>query len=289
MASSVDVVLPMIDDPALFGRIATAHVLNDLYAVGASPGFGLNILGLPKEAPDTLVDKQVSEMMAASEEALEAEGATLCGGHTLESDFLFFGLSASGIVPAERTVGLDQAEVGDQLILTKPLGTSVATKAWKMTDLRPDAFPDVLAGLLGSNGPASRAILTCEHAGCTDISGFGFFGHLHNLVTASGVAASIETRRLPVYASTREYATHDSGTRLYSANAEFAAQSVHGLTDLDPIDRMIFCDSQISGGLLISVAKTDLENLISQIESEGGECHMIGRVVAGDAGNVVLN
>ncbi len=291
LASSVDVVLPMVDDPALFGRIVTAHVLSDLYAVGASPLFGLNVLGLPGTAVGGInseVDERIREMLSAANEALEDEGATCAGGHTISFDVLFFGMAVTGEVSKKGGIGHGNAQAGDCLVLTKPLGVSVATKAWKMTDLPPEAFPDVLEGMLCSNRTASKAMLTLDRCACTDISGFGLLGHLHNLLVASGVAATVNVDSIPVYATARDRITADSATRILDPNLAFVDPFVSNLAQLDEADRLLLADAQISGGLLVAVARSDVAGYLAALREGGGEGWIIGDVIEGGAGTVTL-
>jgi selenide,water dikinase len=291
LAGSVDIVLPMIDDPALFGRIAALHSLSDLYAVGAFPLFALNVLGLPGfDSPSGpgQDDPRIAEMLEAADAAVATEGAVSVGGHTIGSESLFFGLSVTGRIEQPGNIGIDRAKVGDRLVLTKPLGTSVATKAWKTEALGPDAFGDVVTGMLRSNRAASVALRGRGRIGCTDISGFGFLGHLYNLLVAGHVAADIEVAAVPVYESVRAFVGPGSATRIFEPNVEFVAGSAN-LDWLSLDNRILFCDAQISGGLLAAMPAVRADEYIAALAEMGEQGWLVGEIVEGAPGAITLS
>lgn len=283
-ASSVDVVLPMIDDSALFGRIVTNHVLSDLYAVGVEPTFALNILGMPdgvlgaEGLPVEEIDRQVQEMLISADEALREAGAVSVGGHTLAVDVLFFGMAATGIARDARTVGLHTALPGDRIVLTKPLGTSVTTKAWKMGATKLDDADDVLAGMLRSNRAASEAMLGLERCACTDVSGFGLLGHLRNILEASSVSATIHLAELPIYPSAQACVAEDSPTRIFHSNKADIESHLVTATPLLPGLELFLLDAQVSGGLLLAMPAEDVERYCEALHARGEQAWEIGEI-----------
>lgn len=301
-ASSVDVVLPMIDDPELFGRIVAIHVLSDLYAVGARPVFALNVLGIPERyhhpshspPPEIdsgergLIDAEVQLMLVAAMGEIEAAGAKVVGGHTLKFDVLVYGLAATGLVAGEREISVAGAEAGDLLVLTKPIGTSVATKSWKATECGTSEFSDVVAGMLRSNRNASEAMASLSRCACTDVTGFGFLGHLQNMLGASKVSAALEVADMPVYASSKEKVTEDLGTKIFEPNRDYVAPHVRNLELLDEREKLLWMDAQISGGLLISMPADEVDAYRRVLDEAGEECWVVGEVTGGEAGTVTL-
>jgi selenium donor protein len=293
-ASSIDVVLPMIDDSALFGRIVANHVLSDLYATAVVPVFAVNILGVPDGLfgadgrSEEEIDSEIREMLNAAEQTMSDVGATLLGGHTLAFDVLFFGMAATGVAANGRTIASNAARPGDSLILTKPIGTSVATKAWKVSAAGPQDFGDVLAGMLRSNQVASEAMLDLERCSCTDVTGFGLFGHLHNMLEGSGVSAVVHASAVPVYPSARAEVGEESATRIFAANLEFTSQYVRNLDFLSGSEQLLMIDAQVSGGLLVAAAPSEAGAYLAALRKQGEEGWIVGEITAGNPGEIVL-
>lgn len=288
LASTVDVVLPMIDDPGVFGEIVVAHVLSDLYAIGAQPLFAMNILGVPPDSP--AADGPVREMLESAASRLRAAGAQLLGGHSIESDELFYGMAAIGRAPAHPRSQAG-ARPGDQLVITKPLGTSVATMAWRAHVGRGHEFRDVAEGMRALNRTASAVLSEIGATACTDVTGFGFAGHLHNLLRASGVAAIVGMGRLPRYASTVSAASSAEGTRLLDSNEDYVLASVEwqGTTTPDRDARLYVFDAQVSGGLLATVPEQRVADLQALAEANGQAMWVVGQIEPGPAGQVVFS
>jgi selenide, water dikinase len=287
MASSVDIVLPMIDDPALFGRIVVAHVLSDLYACGAEPLFGLNILALPPGNPGG--DDAIREMLVEAAAALRDSGAVLLGGHSIENDQLMFGLAAAG-----RTVGAglspSGARCGDALVLTKPLGTSIASMLWQARGYQVATFQDVVDGMTATNAKAARLLRRARARACTDVTGYGFLGHLHNMLVASGVAARVNAGDLPRYASTVPVAGElAGGTRLLDFNEDFVMGDVRWTNaHNDPTTRAYLYDAQVSGGLLAAVPSERLNDLAAEAAVLDLPYWVVGEIREGPAGEIEL-
>lgn len=304
-ASSVDVVLPMIDDPVLFGQIVVAHVLSDLYAVGSTPVFALNILAVPKRPerdsegggwpseeqeahPIEEIDANVKEMLCAADAVLEEIGVARVGGHTLMLEALAFGLAATGVMPEGRAISNDAAKPGDVLVLTKPVGTSIATKCWKGNSAIRERFADVVDGMLQSNRDASEAMLRLDRCACTDITGFGLLGHLHNMLSASRVSAIVQTAEVPVYESVASSIKPEHSTRIFKSNLAFVEEHVDDLTALSDIERLLLVDAQISGGLLLSIPPDQLDFYLQELSERGGAGVVIGQVTGGEPGRISL-
>ena len=296
VASSVDVVLPMIDDAASFGRIVVNHVLSDLYAVGATPVFALSILGVPKpddtvvdeEAFNQEIDAEVQRMLVAADEALRHADVLSAGGHTLMDHVLFFGMAATGTVPDGQAISNSTATAGDVLVLTKPIGTSVATKLWKSKPESKDEFGDVVEAMLRSNRVPSEAMRTLSRCACTDITGFGLCGHLHNMLRASGASALLRVADIPVFPSvaSHRYPRTDTSTRLLEENEKFFKGHLRGY---DPdADLSLLLDAQVSGGLLIAMPPDEVDRFQAELRLHGEESWVVGEVTAGTAGAITL-
>jgi selenide,water dikinase len=295
VASSVDVVLPMIDDPALFGRIVVNHVLSDLYAVGATPVFALSILGVPQaedeadeDAFNREIDADVQRMLVAADEALREAEVASAGGHTLMDHALFFGMAATGSFANGSAISNASAAVGDVLLLTKPIGTSVATKLWKIEPDAKDEFGDVVEAMLRSNRTASLAMRSLQRCACTDVTGFGLCGHLHNMLLASGKAAVLRSDEIPIFESVgaHRFSHADTDTRLLEPNREYLSDHLH--VESSSADLSLFLDAQVSGGLLISMPASDVDHFQAEMGGHDEETWVVGEITPGEAGSITL-
>ena len=184
VAASVDFFTPVVDDGATFGRIAATNALSDLHAMGATPTFALAVAAFPKEADQALL----ADILRGGAEAAAAEGCPVLGGHTVDDPEPKYGLAVVGTVHPDRVMTNAAGRPGDVLVLTKPLGVGVAVAAHRAGAAPPGLHEAALAAMLTSNGPAAQAALEVGVRCATDVTGFGLFGHLRELVAASGWA-----------------------------------------------------------------------------------------------------
>jgi selenide, water dikinase len=287
-AATVDVVLPMIDDPALFGKIVVAHVLSDIYAAGAEPLFAMNILGLPGDGPSD--DAPIREMLASAADMISSCGAVLLGGHSIENRELLFGLSAAGRV-VDRPLSPRGANAGDVIVVTKPLGTGIATILWKDEKARIEDFRDVVDGMTSTNARAARLLSVAGATSCTDVTGYGLMGHLHNMLRASGRGAQIDVSSLPTYPSTERWVDDGvRGTRLLEANEDFVLGVIE-MQDGEEIShrqRLLLFDAQVSGGLLATVPAANMDRLNIVAEELGQPYWSVGEVAVQNEGRIRL-
>lgn len=284
MAATLDIVLPMIDSPSIFGEIVVAHVLSDLYAVGARPVAALNILGVPDGLPVT--DDAVKAMLTAGANVLSTAGAVLLGGHSIENDQLLYGLSAIGQLD-RRAISHAGATVGDHIVISKPLGTSIATTSWKRDVAALTEFEDVVAGMRRLNAKAGELLGDAAASACTDVTGFGFAGHLHNLLRASGCSGVIDLSALPLYPSTTQRSSGAEGTRLLDVNEDFVLGYVAGADNISACGmRQFVFDAQVSGGLIATVPDATVHDLLERAGESAQEMWRVGRIVDGRPGAI---
>jgi selenide, water dikinase len=286
LVSNVDIILPMVISPSDFGKIAVAHVLSDIYTSGAAPLFALNILGIHKEINS---DKsEIIEMLNSASEQLNASNIALVGGHTIsEQDDLYYGLAAVGIVDKDKLVTNDGANKGDALVLTKPLGTSIASINWKDNLEIPDNFQDVLFGMKQLNDVASKEMSNYGATACTDITGFGFLGHTHNLLKASEVSAVIYSNKIPIYESVKPFINHTHPTKIWGSNFDYVSKYVEFKgVNFSPLLESILYDAQVSGGLLISLPPSKADSFVNSLQNKGINAVIIGEVTEGNSGHI---
>jgi selenide,water dikinase len=290
LISNVDIVLPMVPEPADFGEIVVAHVLSDIYTSGAKPLFGLNILGVQQNINLSSNGNDIKSMLAGAAQKLKSAGARLVGGHSIgnQSD-LYYGLAAFGVIKKDSLITNRGAKTGDALVLTKPLGTSIASKLWKRDHHRKDEFQDVLEGMKQLNDIAAEEMLQCEAHACTDITGFGLLGHTHNLLRASGVACVINVERLPIYDSVQDFGGAECETMIFDKNKDYVGEYIDDTNaDLNPLIQDVIYDAQVSGGLLVSLSADKADEYVGRLSKRGITASIIGKVVEGEMGHIRL-
>jgi len=284
LVQSIDFFTPVVDDPRVFGRIAAANALSDVYAMGGKPLTVLNLVGFPR----CLAREVLVEILQGSAEKVAEAGAVVVGGHTIDDDEPKFGLAVTGLVDPEKMLSTAGARPGDVLILTKPLGTGLLTTALKGEVLTEAQIPDAIAGMSQLNNLAAAAMLEVGVNACTDITGFGLLGHAVELAVASAVGVVLGVAQLPVYPGAFEMAqiglvpegSYNNRSH-YLPLVEQADQ-----VDVDHLD--LLADPQTSGGLLIAVAPDRAEALKSALLRVGAGAWSVGRVTADHPGRVAI-
>jgi len=283
LVSTVDFFTPIVDDPSAWGAIAAANALSDIYAMGATPLFGLNLLGWPREQLPFEVLAKVLE--GAADVARKAKCLVL-GGHSIDSVEPTFGMAVVGEVHPDRMLTNAGACAGDRLVLTKPLGTGILATALKRDALLETGMTEAVRSMTTLNDGAARAALRVGVSAATDVTGFGLLGHLTNILEASKVAAEIAFDSVPILPHTRNLASRGvipGGTQRNLA----AADRVEWASELTLSDRYLCVDAQTSGGLLLVVPpEHEAALLAALIEEKTPAAAVIGRIVAGSPGTI---
>lgn len=286
IVATVDFFTPIVDDAYDFGRIAAANALSDVYAMGATPLFALNLVGWPREA---LPLDLLGEVLRGGNDVAAAAGVFVLGGHSIDDPEPKYGMVAIGEVHPDRIVTNAGARPGDVLVLTKPLGTGILTTALKRDLLDDRGLAPAVTSMTTLNAGAARAMLAVGVHAATDVTGFGLLGHLHNLLRASGVAASIDLAALPVLDGARELAARGAvagGTRRNLQSAGAFTTFGAGVAE---VDRVLVADAQTSGGLLMAVAPQRADRLLAALRSENTPAAIaVGTVVAGEPGRITV-
>ena len=284
--SSIDVVLPMTLAAHDFGKITVLHVLSDLYASGGLPKFALCLLGLPT-GMSAAAPEAVSALTGAIEQ-LSTEGAVLIGGHTMtdQADF-YMGFAAFGGLINGGGFRRRQSRIGDRLIMTKALGTSVAVGRWKFDDATEADHDDVLQGMLQSNRAAAELLSGLPVSSCTDITGYGFLGHLYNIMYASEISCRVFASKVPIYESVRAISAPTLSAQAMH-NIEYALPHLKIKAAMGPLREALFFDSQVSGGLLISVPADLADATVNGLAERGVPASVVGDVCAGPPGGIMI-
>ena len=282
LVATADFFTPIVDDPYDFGRIAAANSLSDVYAMGARPLFGLNLLGFPRRL---LGEGIVEEVMRGGSDVALAAGAPIVGGHSIDDAEPKYGLVAVGEVHPDRLVTNDGAEPGDLLVLTKPLGSGIVATAIKRGEAPATVVKDAVATMSALNGHAAKAMGASGVRSATDVTGFGLLGHLRAMLRASAASATVSASAVPVIDGVRELAVAGHVPGGTKRNATDLAGDVEFAPDVDATTRELLCDAQTSGGMLICVPPPKLDSLISALSEHappGTTVAVIGRVEDGN-------
>lgn len=282
IAVSIDVITPLVDDPETFGRIAAANALSDLYAMGATGLVSLSFLAVPKNF-DLSIATAIARGGALT--ALDA-GAPVLGGHTVESQDLMFGLAVVGELPPNITIRNMGLRPGDQLLLSKPLGTGTLTTALKEEKLTADDISEATAGMMQLNAAAVPLLRAYRGhiSAVTDITGFGLIGHAAEMARGSGVAMALHGDKTPAYAGARQTLAQGVVTRGNARNLRYASSlgPVENRGELEKIDPLLL-DPQTSGGLLIGVAADRADALRNELIASGfSRTALVGEVSPGE-------
>jgi selenide, water dikinase len=284
LVATVDIFTPVVDDPRDFGRIAAANALSDVYAMGARPLFALSIIGFPvKRLP---LEVMATILRGGAEVCTEA-GIAVVGGHSIDDAEPKYGLSVVGVVDPARVVRNSTARPGDQLVLTKPVGTGVVSQAIKAGKVDAAAIAAAVASMVALNREACAAMVEVGVHAATDVTGFGLLGHLHEMVHGSGVAARVRAGAVPQLPGARAAAEGGLVPGGSRRNAEYFGRWVTFGDGVDAVARTLLYDAQTSGGLLIAVAPERLDALRAALRSRGVLDAHIGAVVEG-AGSIAV-
>jgi selenide,water dikinase len=265
LVATVDFFTSIVDDPYDFGRIAAANALSDVYAMGARPRFALSLVGFPRDLLGQGILEEI--VRGGGDIALEA-GIAVIGGHSVDDAEPKFGMCVIGEADPALITRNSGAHAGDVLVLTKPIGTGVIATGIKRGLASEDAIRDAVACMTTLNRGAAEAMLRVGVSAATDVTGFGLLVHLRNMLRASGVAATVDAGAVPLLPETAELAAAgciSGGTR---RNLEDVSPDVAWDESLSELQRLLLCDAQTSGGLLIAVPADRAELLITELTAE---------------------
>ena len=284
LIQTVDFFPPIVDDPYAFGQIAVANALSDVYAMGGTPLIALNVVGFPVALPKDILG---TILVGGADKAREA-GTLIVGGHTVDDEEPKYGLSVTGVVAPGAEVTNAGAMPGDDLVLTKPLGTGVITTAGKQGVASDDVIAEAVGVMATLNKAASHA-MTADGAregvhGCVDVTGFGLLGHLRGMTRASGVGATVKLGAIPFIPGAKELAEQGVAPGGTHRNLDSLNADVRWDEAITDIQKLLLADAQTSGGLLIAVAKSHTPALLESLEAHGVETRaVIGTIdAAGD-------
>lgn len=283
MINTLDFFTPMDDDPYVFGQIAACNALSDVYAMGGTPLLALNIVCFPCSIG---MDDLVLILKGGADKVMES-GAVVTGGHSVDDDVPKFGLSVTGIVHPDRIWRNTGAEVGDALILTKPIGTGIMNNALRGGLLSQEQYEELILTMSTLNRYAAEAVKEAGitvHA-CTDITGFGLLGHLLEM-TSGDIGAKLEFDRIPMISGTREMTGMGMVPAGAYKNMEYIKEKV-ACADTASIYEL--CDPQTSGGLLFAIPYEECERALDAINKNSVfPAAAIGRIIEKGGSEIII-
>ena len=287
IVATVDFFTPIVDDAYDFGRIAAANALSDIYAMGATPLLALNLVGWPR---DTLPYELLGDVLRGGADIAREAGAFVLGGHSVDDPEPKYGMVAIGEVHPNRIVTLANAQGGDVLVLTKPIGTGVLTTALKRDLASAADLADAVTSMATLNAGGARAMLANGAHAATDVTGFGLLGHLHNMLAASGVSAEIDGASVPLLARAADLAARGAIPGGTKRNREALTDTVRFDAAVPETIRVLLFDAQTSGGLLIAVPPNRADSLLAALKNEKTPAAArIGRIVGGPPGTITVS
>ena len=273
LVQTVDFFPPIADDPYLFGQIAAANALSDVYAMGGEPKTALNLLCVPKSMPDSAVQ---AILRGGYDKVYEA-GAVIAGGHSILDEEPKYGLCVTGFVHPDKVLTNAGAQPGDVLLLTKPLGAGILTTAAK-ADLCPeDVLEGVFARMAALNKAARDAAVPFRVHACTDITGFGLLGHALELAQGGDVHLTIDTNAVDIPAEALEFARMGLLPEVMYRNRRYAGPFVDPGSVLLEVQDALY-DPQTSGGLLFAVHPEDADALFAALQKTVPSAQRVGTV-----------
>lgn len=294
LVTSTDFFAPIVDDARTWGRIAAANAASDIYAMGASPLFALNVAAWPR---DVLPLDLLGEVLAGGADAAAEGGWAVAGGHTIDGPEPLYGMSVTGICrPAADGTGLltnADGRAGQALVLTKPLGTGLVATALKRSDPEAVAQGGTLSGTYEAavaemcrlNNTAAAVAIKAAATAATDVTGFGLLGHLAELAAASGVSAVVEATVVPLLFDVLTLARDGFVPGGTGRNLDHLAERLDGG---DELTRTVLADPQTSGGLLFSCNPGRASGAVQELRDSGHDAAVIGDLVAGSSGTIEI-
>jgi len=283
LVHTVDFFTPIVDDPYDFGRIAATNALSDVYAMGARPLSALNIVAFPEDL-DLAILAQILEGGAS---VARNAGVAILGGHTIKDAEPKYGMAVTGIVDPQRIVTNAGAQIGDALVLTKPLGTGILTTARKRGAIASEELDEAVAAMTTLNDRAAEAMLAAGAHAATDITGFGLLGHAENVARASRVRLIFDSPAVPFMKRVLELIA----AGIVPGGTRHNAQTHATFTDFAPSVpeevRIGLSDAQTSGGLLISIARENLAMLVRELSDRSTMAAVVGEVRSGSGIEVI--
>jgi selenide, water dikinase len=278
LVQTIDFFPPVIDDPFIYGQIAAANALSDVYAMGGTPLTAMNLVGFPDDKLDM---SWLGKILSGGAERCIAAKCTIVGGHTVRDAEIKFGLSVTGTVHPDKVLTNANAKPGDVLILTKPLGTAFATTAHKKDTCPPELFAAAIQSMTQLNVVGRDPMVEHRANAATDVTGFGLGGHAFEMAEGSGHTVVLELSKLPLLSGLVQLDMMKFRTRASKSNRAYTEGDTFYDGPLDERQLEVVYDAQTSGGLLISIPAERASDLVKALLANGAICAaVVGEIIS---------
>jgi selenide,water dikinase len=287
LVHTADFFPPVVDDPYAFGAIAAANAISDVYAMGATPLFAINLVGFPDDMDPSIL----AEILRGGAEKVREAGAVVAGGHSTTDKEPKYGLSVTGLVRPDRVLSKGGARPGDVLILTKPLGAGIVTTAAKRQKA---SAPDLAAAIASMSRLSAGAAKIFRDAhphvhALTDVTGFSLMGHAHEMAHLSGLALRLRWDELPLLPGTEGYARGGNLTGGGRKNQDYYGDFVDVRRALEPWQYSVLFDPQTSGPLLAAVDRSAADAVVASFRAASEPVWVVGEAIAGRVGGIDIS
>ena len=277
LVQTVDYITPVVDDPFLYGQVAAANSISDVYAMGGRPLTAMNLCNFPAKNIDL---NSLRRILEGGFSKIKEAGATLVGGHTVRDDELKYGLSVTGLIHPKRILTNAAARAGDHLVLTKPVGTGVIVTGFRRGLVDDDLMLRAVNWMATLNRVACETMLEFDSHACTDITGFGLSGHVLGMCKGSNVRMRIRYDDVPKYAESLELIAQGVATSVTASNLEVVKDRLTFSGNFTEEDKWLVVDPQTSGGLLVSLPADQAPKLVARLRERGNQvAAVIGEVI----------
>ncbi len=273
MIQTLDFFPPMVNDPYTFGQIAAANAVSDIYAMGGTVKTAQNIVCFPEHEDLNIL----GQIMAGGADKIKEAGGVLSGGHSINDSDIKYGLAVTGVVNPQKIYKNNTPQINDCLILTKPLGVGIIMAAHSVGEIDDRTQLQAVSSMTMLNKTASQLMSKFEVHACTDVTGFGFIGHLLEMLNGQ-YSATIRVDDMPVFDVALECADRFLLTGAGQRNRNFAKDRVHFAENVPFAWQEVLFDPQTSGGLLISVNEKDAASLVAELKQAGFNCAVVGTI-----------
>ena len=280
LVQTVDYITPVVDDPFLYGQVAAANSISDVYAMGGRPLTAMNCCNFPAKNIDKASLRRILE---GGFSKIKEAGATLVGGHTVRDDELKYGLSVTGLIDPRRILTNAAARPGDHLVLTKPIGTGVIITGYRRGAVSEELLMRAVNWMAALNRTACETMLEFDSHACTDITGFGLSGHALGMAKASKVRMRLRFPDIPKYEESLDLIGQGIATSVTGSNMQVAQDAMTFSGTFSDDEKWLIVDPQTSGGLLITLPADQASALVARLRERGNAiAAVIGEVVPAD-------
>ena len=286
LVQTLDYFNPIVKDPYIFGQIAAANALSDVYAMGGKPITAMNIICFPASSMDLSI---LSDILQGGMDKLKEAEVSLLGGHSLIDKEVKYGLAVTGVVHPKKILTNAKVKAGDKLILTKRIGTGILNNCFKREMLDNNTEEEIIRSMTTLNKKASEVALAVGVHACTDITGFGLIGHLAEMIETGHFGIDIEYSSVPLFSRTEEFAEMGIDPPGSQRNRKFREVMVEVISELPEWKRWILFDAQTSGGLVFSVSPQKAKKLLEKLHEKGiKEASIIGEIQDEPKGKIIV-